>query len=134
MGRNEILFQNRDGDLLADNLQPMLSNGGAIKAHNSTRYINVVKTDNKRTLPELYKMKELCCGCSACFAVCPNSSSENGIEVQYRFLASSERRRVFKYTGAISMLPDEEGFLYPVVDASKCIRCYRCLSVCPYKE
>ncbi|MCD7856410.1 MAG: 4Fe-4S binding protein [Clostridiales bacterium] len=32
------------------------------------------------------------------------------------------------------MEEDEEGFLYPIVDAEKCIRCYKCLSVCAFKE
>ncbi|MCD8222468.1 MAG: 4Fe-4S binding protein [Clostridiales bacterium] len=32
------------------------------------------------------------------------------------------------------MIEDSEGFLYPVVDAEKCIRCYKCLSVCAFKE
>lgn len=46
-----------------------------------------------------------CCGCTACFASCP--------------------------TKAISMEPDEiEGFLYPVVNESKCINCGKCLNVC----
>jgi len=55
----------------------------------------------------MFEKKENCCGCSACFAVCP---------VQ-----------------AIQMQPDEEGFLYPAVDGEKCIRCHRCLSVCVFK-
>lgn len=29
------------------------------------------------------------------------------------------------------MIPDEEGFLRPQVDASKCVGCYRCEQVCP---
>ena len=58
-------------------------------------------------MPILYERKEDCCGCTACYAVCPNS--------------------------AIVMVKDEEGFDYPVVDESKCIRCYRCLKVCPVK-
>lgn len=63
--------------------------------------------ENKKDLPILYQKRENCCGCTACYAICP---------VQ-----------------AIKMLPDEEGFLYPVVNAEVCIRCYRCLSVCTFK-
>lgn len=37
--------------------------------------------------------KSSCCGCTACFNICPKN--------------------------AISMQPDEEGFLYPVVDQIK---------------
>lgn len=49
--------------------------------------------------------KEDCCGCTACYATCPSN--------------------------AISMQPDkEEGFLYPVVDDSKCIYCGKCFKVC----
>lgn len=56
---------------------------------------------------KLYNSKEECCGCTACFAVCPK--------------------------GAISMVSDEEGFAYPVVDEQKCIQCFLCLRVCPVK-
>lgn len=61
-----------------------------------------------KQIPVLYNRKEECCGCTACYAVCPKE--------------------------AISMIEDSEGFLYPVVDAEKCIRCYKCLSVCAFKE
>ena len=27
----------------------------------------------------------------------------------------------------------EEGFEYPQIDESKCVRCYQCLKVCPFK-
>lgn len=47
----------------------------------------------------------LCVGCGACMHVCP--------------------------TGAISMVPNEEGFYYPKIDLSKCISCHRCRKVCP---
>lgn len=59
---------------------------------------------------ELFKHKEACCGCGACYAVCSDLA------------------------GAIRMVPDEEGFLYPVVDWEACIRCRRCLQVCPFKD
>lgn len=64
--------------------------------------------NNNKPIPVLYERKEDCCGCTACYAICP---------IQ-----------------AISMQPDEEGFDYPAIDAEKCIRCYMCLKVCPIKE
>lgn len=60
-----------------------------------------------KDLPILYRRKEECCGCSACFAICSMD--------------------------AISMIEDEEGFEYPLIDADKCIRCYKCLKVCQTK-
>lgn len=59
-------------------------------------------------IPVLYKDKNECCGCTACYAVCP--------------------------VDAIEMKEDEEGFLYPVIDAEKCVRCHSCERVCPLKE
>ena len=51
------------------------------------------------------KHKNECCGCNACVQVC----SKN----------------------CITMQEDEEGFLYPVVDAGMCINCGLCEKVCP---
>lgn len=78
------------------------------KPHGSMRYRNNDKGTEDKVLPELYEDRANCCGCSACCAICP--------------------------VRAIVMEPDEEGFLYPIVDAEKCIRCYRCTSACAFKE
>lgn len=64
--------------------------------------------DGKKPLPRLYESKDDCCGCAACACICP--------------------------ADAISMKPDGEGFNYPEVDGGKCVRCYRCLTVCAFKE
>ena len=49
--------------------------------------------------------KENCCGCTACANVCP--------------------------VNAVTMLPDEEGFLYPQVNESLCVDCGLCEKRCP---
>lgn len=54
----------------------------------------------------LHKEKNQCCGCTACYAICPVS--------------------------AIEMKSDEEGFFYPLVDEKKCINCGMCKKVCPF--
>lgn len=65
-------------------------------------------------MERVYFEKVDCSGCSACYSICP--------------------------TGAILMEPDEEGFLYPVIDQELCIDCNRCVDTCPlikdgsYKE
>lgn len=52
------------------------------------------------------KEKDECCGCGACAVTCP--------------------------AGAISISPNEEGFLYPAVAESKCIGCKKCLQTCAF--
>ena len=61
-----------------------------------------------KELPVLFKKKEECCGCTACYAICSQF--------------------------AIIMILDEEGFEYPYLDENKCIRCYQCIKVCPFKD
>lgn len=51
------------------------------------------------------KDKQQCCGCTSCYAICPQE--------------------------CISMHEDHEGFLYPSVDESKCVGCHLCEEVCP---
>lgn len=62
---------------------------------------------NQFAYPVLFKQKKECCGCTACYAVCPKH--------------------------AIRMILDDEGFEYPEIDTEKCIRCNRCIQVCPMK-
>ena len=49
--------------------------------------------------------KKDCCGCTACFSVCPKK--------------------------CITMKSDKEGFSYPVTDKGKCVGCGLCEKVCP---
>jgi len=56
----------------------------------------------------LFEEKSKCCGCTACYNVCP--------------------------VGAIEIKPDFEGFLYPEINKNKCINCGACDRVCPIKQ
>lgn len=56
---------------------------------------------------ELFQNKTDCCGCSACYNVCPRK--------------------------AISMQEDEYGYVYPVIDQDKCVGCGLCRKVCHYQ-
>lgn len=53
----------------------------------------------------LYKDKKDCTGCSACFNKCP--------------------------VKAITMVEDEEGFIFPSINRELCIECGMCKEVCP---
>ena len=61
----------------------------------------------EKKIPDLCSEKALCCGCAACYSICP--------------------------VGAIVMKVDEKGFPYPVIDEEKCIRCQQCIRVCAFK-
>ena len=49
--------------------------------------------------------KQTCTGCSSCSNICPHN--------------------------AISIYPDEQGFLIPRIDTDKCVECKLCEKVCP---
>ncbi len=61
-----------------------------------------------KLIPDLCSDKSSCCGCSACYSICP--------------------------VNAILMVADEKGFWYPCIDEKICIRCERCISVCAFKK
>lgn len=56
---------------------------------------------------DLVKSEKECCGCGACYHSC----SKN----------------------AISMVENDEGFIYPQIDENLCINCGKCLKVCMFK-
>ena len=56
----------------------------------------------------LFDKKSACFGCGACKAACP--------------------------AGAISMVADGEGFLYPAINETLCTDCGMCAQVCPEKQ
>ena len=52
--------------------------------------------------------KNDCCGCTACESICSHK--------------------------AITMEPDDEGFLYPIVNENLCVGCHLCENTCPVLE
>lgn len=65
------------------------------------------KLDKNRgeVMKSVFKTIEDCCGCTACFNICPSK--------------------------AITLEGDREGFLYPRIESSRCTDCGVCLKVCP---
>lgn len=57
---------------------------------------------------KLYDDKNTCCGCSMCKHICP--------------------------IGTIYMTTDEEGFIFPAVDANTCLECGLCEAICTIKS
>lgn len=54
----------------------------------------------------LFEKKEDCSACGACKSICPMQ--------------------------AISMQPDEYGFLYPAIQTDRCIACHKCINACRF--
>lgn len=55
---------------------------------------------------QIFEEKKNCCGCTACMVSCPKK--------------------------AITMVEDEEGFLYPSINEKLCVECGICKKVCPF--
>lgn len=66
----------------------------------SKKYIDNCLSEN------VFDKKKSCCGCGACYNVCPKN--------------------------CIEMLEDSEGFLYPQINKDLCINCGLCKKVCPF--
>ena len=59
-------------------------------------------------VPILFHSPDECCGCMACVNVCPKD--------------------------AISVVTDENGFVFPHINPNLCIRCHKCIGVCDFKK
>lgn len=68
----------------------------------------MIENKSEKNIPILFECKEDCCGCSACYAICPTKS--------------------------IKMFEDIEGFQYPMINSDTCIQCSMCINVCPIKD
>ena len=87
------------------NFDGEIINASLYPDYEKTRYLNWKNDCNP---PILYERKESCCGCYACYSICAKD--------------------------AIIMQEDQEGFIYPLVDISKCVFCHKCEKVCPIKN
>ena len=63
---------------------------------------------NRMSNIELFHEKKNCCGCGACYSICPKN--------------------------AIKMTEDQNGFIYPQIDKDKCVQCGLCKTVCNYQK
>ena len=71
------------------------------------KYSKKVSDKFDKVVPQLFEKNFECCGCSACYAICP--------------------------VHAIYMEEDIEGFLYPQIIENRCIRCNQCVDICNIK-
>ena len=108
--KNRILTGNEDVDTVIKykiNYSKVNKNIDKIRQESKEWLLNSITYKTEETKDKFVKIeeKDLCCGCTACYSVCPKN--------------------------AIKMLRDNEGFLYPEVDKEKCVNCGMCKKVCP---
>lgn len=66
--------------------------------------VRYIKEEKAKIIGTIISVRDKCTGCSVCSYVCP--------------------------TKAIVMQRDNEGFQYPIIEESKCIKCSKCLHFC----
>lgn len=108
--KNRILTGNEDVDAVIKykiNYNKVNKNIDKIRQESKKWLLNSITYKAEETKDKFVKIeeKDLCCGCTACYSVCPKN--------------------------AIKMVRDNEGFLYPEVDKEKCVNCGMCKKVCP---
>ena len=108
--KNRILTGNEDVDTVIKykiNYNKVNKNIDKIRQESKKWLLNSITYKTEETKDKFVKVeeKDLCCGCTACYSVCPKN--------------------------AIKMVRDNEGFLYPEVDKEKCVNCGMCKKVCP---
>lgn len=108
--KNRILTGNEDVDTVIKykiNYNKVNKNIDKIRQESKKWLLSSITYKVEETKDKFVKIeeKDLCCGCTACYSVCPKN--------------------------AIKMVRDNEGFLYPEVDKEKCVNCGMCKKVCP---
>ena len=108
--KNRILTGNEDVDTVIKykiNYSKVNKNIDKIRQESKKWLLSSITYKAEETKDKFVKIEEndLCCGCTACYSVCPKN--------------------------AIKMVRDNEGFLYPEVDREKCVNCGMCKKVCP---
>ena len=108
--KNRILTGNENVDTVIKykiNYNKVNKNIDKIRQESKEWLLNSITYKTEETKDKFVKIeeKDLCCGCTACYSVCPKN--------------------------AIKMVRDNEGFLYPEVDKEKCVNCGMCKKVCP---
>ena len=108
--KNRILTGNEDVDTVIKykiNYNKVNKNIDKIRQESKKWLLNSITYKAEEAKDKFVKIeeKDLCCGCTACYSVCPKN--------------------------AIKMVRDNEGFLYPEVDKEKCVNCGMCKKVCP---
>lgn len=108
--KNRILTGNEDVDTVIKykiNYNKVNKNIDKIRQESKKWLLSSITYKAEETKDKFVKIeeKDLCCGCTACYSVCPKN--------------------------AIKTVRDNEGFLYPEVDKEKCVNCGMCKKVCP---